>query len=669
LEPLQSIQLFEVLVLLCLAAAGLALFERLKLPAIAGFLVLGAIAGPGVLGIVQEPERVRALAEIGVVFLLFEIGLDLPLDRAQRLWRGALIGGGLQVVLTMGVVYAIAVAVGMEKGPALVLGGIIAMSSTALVLRLLADQGQVNTPHGQLATSILLFQDLSIVPLLLLVPLLAQNEGLSIASFGWTVVRLAAALAVVLYIVRFAVPRALDRMARLRSPDLFSILAIIIVLGSAFLAEELGLTLAVGAFLAGVAASSSPYAHQLFSEVVPLRGVVLGIFFTAVGMLFEPMVMFHHAPLVFSIVLAATLVKGTIITGVNALFLRRGVGVGALAGMALAQCGEFSFVLAEVAARSGLLSETLHQAVLAASIVSLIATPFLMRRAPELAEALEAKLSPGRRSNLRPARDAANHDRARDQERVIVVGYGPAGRTLTKLLRSQHRPYLVVDANATTVAEAAKRGEHIVFGDAARPAFLERLGVAKAKFVTVAISDPLATRRIVARVRAAAPKLPILARARFVHEVEPLEAVGATRVVTEEYEGSIEFVRQALAQFDFHAGAIRNFVEAMRADDYGVIRSAPGLELDPWLVDLLRESEHEWISVPHHFVGDQSLAELDVRARTGVSVVAVDRSGSVDAVPSPGFRPRAGDRLLVLGTSDGLTDLEGLLEGESRLSA
>ncbi len=655
--------------LLCLAAAGLALFERLKLPAIAGFLVLGAIAGPGVLGIVQEPDRVRALAEIGVVFLLFEIGLDLPLDRAQRLWRGALIGGGLQVALTMGIVYAVAVALGLSKGPALVLGGMIAMSSTALVLRLLSDQGQTNSPHGQLATSILLFQDLSIVPLLLLVPLLAQGETLSLASFAWTVAKLAAALAAVLYIVRFAVPRALDRMARLRSADLFSLLALIIVLGSAFLAEELGLTLAVGAFLAGVAASSSPYAHQLFSEVVPLRGVVLGIFFTAVGMLFEPLVMIQQAPLVLSIVLAATLVKGTVITGVSALFLRRGVGVGALAGISLAQCGEFSFVLAEVAARSGLLSETLHQAVLAASIVSLIATPFMMRRAPEIAEALETRLPAGWRSKTRWKRDAAHHDRARDDERVIVVGYGPAGRTLAKLLRSQHRPYVVVEANATTVAQAAKQGEHIVFGDAARPAFLERLGVAKAKFVTVAISDPLATRRIVARVRAAAPRLPILARARFVHEVEPLEAVGASCVVAEEYEGSIELVRQALAQFDFHAGAIRNFAEALRDEDYEAIRSTPGLELDPWLVDLLRESEHEWITVPHRFAGGRSLAELDVRARTGVSVVAVDRRGAVDAVPSPDFAPRAGDRLLVLGTSDGLTDLEGLFESESRLDA
>ncbi|MBW2294342.1 MAG: cation:proton antiporter [Deltaproteobacteria bacterium] len=457
-----SIQLFEVLVLLGLAAAGLALFERLKLPAIAGFLVIGAIAGPGVLGLVPEPERVRALAEIGVVFLLFEIGLDLPLDRIRRLWRGALLGGCLQVGLTMAVVYGFAVVFGMGSGSALILGGLVTMSSTALVLRLLS-------------------------------PLLADPSANSASDILWAMARVVGGLGVVLFVVRFAVPFALDRMARLRSPDLFSILALLIVLGSAFLAEELGLTLAVGAFLAGVAASSSPYAQHLFSEVIPLRGVVLGIFFTAVGMLFEPMVMIEHAPMVLAILLAITLVKGSIIFGISTLVLGRGVQVGVLSGIALAQCGEFSFVLAAVGGRAGLLDQSLHQAVLAASIISLLATPFLFRAAPAIANRVEARLGRWLQFREREARDPMNADRASDGERVIVIGYGPAGRTIAKLLKSQSLPYVVVDANATTVAEGVARGERIVFGDAARPSFLERLDVARAKLITVAISDPLAT--------------------------------------------------------------------------------------------------------------------------------------------------------------------------------
>ncbi|MCP4035874.1 MAG: hypothetical protein GY733_02970 [bacterium] len=659
-----SIQLFEIILLLGLSAAGLALFERLKLPAIAGFLVIGAIAGPGVLAVVPEPERVRALAEIGVVFLLFEIGLDLPLDRVRRLWRGAMIGGAAQVGLTMTVVYGFAVAFGMKTGPALLLGGLVTMSSTALVLRLLSDQGQVDAPHGQLTTAILLFQDLAIVPLLLLVPLLADAGEASAYSILAAVARAVAGLVVVLFVVRFAVPWALDRMARLRSSDLFSLLALLIVLGSAFLAEELGLTLAVGAFLAGVAASSSPYAQQLFSEVIPLRGVVLGIFFTAVGMLFEPMVMIEQAPMVLAILLATTLVKGSIVFAIGTLVLGRGVQVGVLSGIALAQCGEFSFVLAEVSARAGLLSTSLHQAVLAASIISLLATPFLLRAAPSIADRVEERLGRWSRGGTRETRNAMYTDRANDCDRVIVIGYGPAGRTLAKLLRSQNLPYVVVDANATTVAEAIACGEHIVFGDAARPSFLERLDVGHSKLVTVAISDPLATRRIVARIRAVAPELPILARARYVHDIDQLSGAGATTVVAEEYEGTIEIVRQALSHFDFHPEAIHDFTDALRDKDYCVIRSAPELEIDPWLAELLRDEQHDWITVPATFVAAMSLGELDVRARTGASIVAVDRAGAVNTVPGPTFTPRAGDRLLALGAPAALSTLAGLfLEG------
>lgn len=658
----ESIQLFEVILLLGLSAAGLALFERLKLPAIAGFLVVGAVAGPGVLGLFPEPERVRALAEIGVVFLLFEIGLGLPIERARRLWRGALIGGGIQVVLTMAIVCGFAMAFDMSVGSALMLGGIVTMSSTALVLRLLADQGQLSSPHGQLTMSILLFQDLSIVPLLLMVPLLAHAGELTTSSMVLAVARAAAGLGVVVFVVRLAVPWVLERMGRLRSPDLFSLLALLIVLGSAFLAKELGLTLAVGAFLAGVAASSSPYAQQLFSEVIPLRGVVLGIFFTAVGMLFEPMVMIEQASLVFAILLAATLVKGSIIVGISGLVLGRGVRVGVLSGIALAQCGEFSFVLAEVSQRAGLIDASLHQAVLAASILSLLATPFLLHFAPAIASRAEAAFG-GRH---REPRNAMYTDRARDGDRVIVIGYGPAGRTLAKLLKSQNLPYVVVDTNAMTVAEAAARGERIVFGDAARPSFLERLDVSQARLVTIAISDSLATLRIVARIRTVAPKLPIIARARFVHEVDQLEAVGATTVVAEEYEGSIELVRQTLSHFDFHSAAVRKFADALREEDYGVIRAAPEFEIDPWLADLLREENHDWITVPERFRSEMNLAELDVRARTGASIVAVDRAGSIDSVPAPTYIPCPGDRLLVLGAADSLSSLEDLFEADEK---
>jgi len=652
----ESSLLFEILLLLALTATGQALFERLKLPAIAGFLAAGALAGPGVLGLVAEPERVRALAEIGVVFLLFEIGLELPPDRVRRLWSNALVAGGLQVGLVIALVTGGAALLGVPVSQGIVLGGLVAMSSTALVMRLLSDRGQIDAPHGQLAVAVLLFQDLSIVPLLLAVPLLAMATT-DAGAIALSIARLAGALALAFLLVRFLVPRVLARVANMRSPDLFSMYALLVVLGSAVLAEELGLTLAVGAFLAGVAAGASPYSHQLFSEVVPLRGVLLGIFFTAVGMLFDPAILVDRPGGVLAFLSFSMLVKAAVVAAVCTLVLRRGLRIGVLAGLALAQTGEFSFVLAEVARGAGLLDPSTHQVVIAGSILSLLATPFLVRAGPGLAEALSSLSGGTGVPEAAAPADAPPH--------VVVLGFGPAGRTLAGLLRGMNVPYLAMDANAVAVEDARARGEPIFFGDATRPPVLDRLGVERAKLVVVAISDPKATRRIVSRVRAMAPRTPILARTRYVQEVDPLASEGANLVVAEEFEGSIELVARALEFFEIPKGAIGRFSEALREEGYGAIRTTAGQSIDPWLLEMLDAVETDWVEVPEGFPGPVSLVELEIRRRTGASVMAVERGSTTHPNPEPYFEIEPGDRLLVLGDAANLGALTALLQSPS----
>lgn len=652
--------LIELILLLALTATGLALFERLGLPAIAGFLVVGAIAGPGTLGLVSDPDRVRELAEIGVIFLLFEIGLELPIERLKELGRTALIAGGTQVAITTAVVATIVSMLGLSIASALVIGGLVAMSSTALVMRMLSDEGQIDAPHGQLAVSVLVFQDLAIVPFLLAIPFLAGGGDGGARELFVSLARMVGGLTLVLFILRFGVPRLLNRVAEARSPDLFSLLALLIVVGSAFLAEELGLTLAVGAFLAGVAATSSPYAQQLFSEVVPLRGVVLGIFFTAIGMLFEPRALIDHAPLVLLYLVTTIVLKTGVIAAAGTLLLQRSVRVGMLAGLALSQTGEFSFVLAEAARRADLLSEPFYQVVLAGSILSLLLSPFLMRAAPRLAD-LAARIvdGPGAAAEVDddPIVDAA-------ADRVIVIGFGPAGQTLTRLLRAIDVPYIVIDANARAVRDAHDRDPYVVFGDATRPTVLQRLAIDRARLVVVAISDALATRRIVSRLRLIAPDVPVLARTRFVREVDLLEAAGASTVVAEEFEGSIELVARLLELFGIPTGAIARFTEALREEGYGAIRSPAALPMDPWLVELLDDVGTEWLEIPSGVPDDTTLAGLGVRARTGASVLAVERGGRSTTNPEPSFALRPGDRLLVLGDAATLSRLQRLLEDQ-----
>jgi CPA2 family monovalent cation:H+ antiporter-2 len=638
--------------------------------------VAGAIAGPGILGLLPDSERVRELAAVGVVFLLFEIGLELPLDRLRRLWRSAVLAGSAQVLLTIAVVTSVGVTLGMSVAAALILGGLVAMSSTALVMRLLAERGQVDSPHGQLTVSVLILQDLSIVPLLLVIPLLAdgQRGTASAMELAVAVLRLVLALGLVLAVVRFVVPRVLSRAARAASADLFSLLALLVVLGSAFFAEELGLTLAVGAFLAGVAASTSPYANQLFSEVVPLRGVLLGVFFTAVGMLFDPQVLVEHGAFVAMYLAAVLLLKGGIIVLANGLLLRQSLRVGVMAGLALAQTGEFTFVLAEAARRAGLIEEWLHQGVIAASILSLVATPFLMRVAPRVGD----WVSRGRahddwlaadRSGPEPGPKGREATVASGEGiahgRVVLIGFGYGGQTLARLFRALGIGYAVVEGNALGVERARERGEPVMYGDATRPQVLHRLDVAHARLVVVAISDPFATRRIVSRIRAISRDVPLIARTRYMEEVDRLDTAGATTVVAEEFEGSIELVSRTLQLFHIPDTSILKFIDALREGGYGAIRGEAGLHIDPWLVEILQEADAQWLDVPASFSAGLSLADLDIRAATGASILAVSRNGVTTANPSPAFELMRGDRLLVLGDAQIIGQLEELLATRS----
>lgn len=644
---------FEILLLLVISAAGLAVFEWLRLPAIVGFLVVGALAGPGGLQLVDEPERVRSLAELGVVFLLFEIGLELPLERLRSLWRTALIAGGAQVAITVVLVAAAASALGVGTSAALLLGGIIAMSSTALAMRLLVEQGSVDAPHGRLAVSILVLQDLAIVLFLLAIPLLTEAGG-TLREIGLAVLRMGVALGAMLLVTRGVVPRVLDRAARMRSYDLFSLLALIVVLGSAFLAEMLGLTLAVGAFLAGVAATASPYSHQLFSEVVPLRGVLIGLFFTAVGMLFEPSVLVANPGGVVAYLSAAILLKGAIIAAVGITLARESPRSSLLAAAALAQTGEFSFVLAESARASNLLDPELHQVVIAGSILSLLATPLLLRAAPAVLDRLSDLVS---RSAESPP-----EDEDLPSDRVIIIGFGHAGQTVARTLRSLDIPYEIAEANARGVEAARERGEPIVFADATRPPALQRLGIHRARLVVVAISDPLATRRIVSRIATMAPQTQVVARTRYVQEIDQLEQAGAASVIAEEYEGAIELVARTLAAFSVPAPGVRNFTDALREEGYGAIRTNAALPIDPWLLELLDQVETHWVDVPPRFARDVSLKDLDIRARTGASVLVIEHRGTAIANPGPDQTVAESDRLLVLGDQSALARLTQLLD-------
>jgi CPA2 family monovalent cation:H+ antiporter-2 len=643
----------ELLLVIAIAAAGVALFERLRLPTIAGYLLIGAIVGPGALGLAPDSARVRELAEFGVVFLLFEIGLELPLASLRRTGRAALVAGGLQMLLTLGLVALLSAAAGSDLRAALVLGGLVAMSSTALVVRVLRERGEMDAPHGRLSVSILLFQDLCVVPMMLALPILAAQVPLEPLALGATLAKTAAALVALFLLARFALPVVLDAVARLRSPELFSLVAFLVAGGSAVAADALGLTHAVGAFAAGLVLGSTPYAHQLTAELAPLRGVLLGLFFTAVGMLFDAGAAAHLLPRIAAFVAAVVPLKAAIVYGIATLVMRESPRVALLSGLALAQTGEFSFLLAARALDAGLLADDALQVFVAGSLVSLVATPFCVAAAPRL---LARWLTP--RS---PRAGAAAEGEATRAGHVVVIGFGLTGRTLVRLLRLAHVPHLVIEGNARAVAIARRAGEPIVFGDATRLRVLEHAHVSTARLVAVAISDPVATRAAVSLIRAIAPDVPIVARTHYVAEVDALSAAGATVVVAEELEATLDLVGTSLRTLGVPSEVVARLSDELRAEGYELLRAPTAALLDPWLADLLAEGAPEWMVVPPGPADGRSIAELDIRARAGATVLAHDRAGAVRFNPPPDTRLAAGDRVLVLASAEAGARLRALL--------
>jgi CPA2 family monovalent cation:H+ antiporter-2 len=646
--------LAELVLALAIAAVGVALFERVRLPPIAGFLLIGALLGPGGLALAPRSPEVRRLAEFGVVLLLFEVGLELPFDALRRSWRTTVVAGGLQVALTIAAVSAGAIALGLRPATAIVMGGLVAMSSTALVMRLLSEGGDTDAPHGQLSIGVLIFQDLCIVPLLVALPMLSGEVPPQLNAIALALAKAAAALAVLFVATGYAVPWALDRLVRVRSRELFSLIAFLLAVGSAVGAEEMGLTLAVGAFSAGVMLGSSPYAHQLTAEIAPLRGVLLGVFFTAVGMLFDARTAAQLWPEVLLYVVAVVPLKAAIVFFVVTTALQRSPRVAALTGLALAQTGEFSFVLSNRASAAGVLSADLQQVFVAGSIASLVATPFLIQLAPRLtrfARGPAAAAGP-------PARIEVA---ARGAPRVLLVGYGLTGRTIAGVLRAAKIPYCAVDANPQNVQRARRGGDSVVYGDATHPTLLRRIGAEGARVVAVAISDPLATRSVVSHLHSLAPRAQIIARTRYVADSDKLYQAGASAVVAEEFEATLDMMNAVGRVAGVPEGALTRVADQLREEGYETLRAPATLLADPWFADLLAEASSEWVVVPQGAGAGRSIGELAVRTRTGASILAVESAEGTQVNPEPDRRLAAGDRILALGNAEALAKLRALL--------
>lgn len=564
----QNIPLLRDLVLLvAIAIPVVMLTNRLKVPTLVGFLLTGIAIGPHALGLVREVNSVNTLAQVGSILLLFAVGLELSLSRIIRLGRLVLRGGAVQLVATVGIVAGIEVALGINANRAILFGALVALSSTAIVLKVYADRGELDAAHGRVVVAILLFQDLCVVPLMVLLPLLAGTEhgaGAALRAIGVTL----AVTAGLLLVGRFLIPKALARVVEQRNNEIFTLVILAIGLGAAWVTSIFGLSLALGAFLAGLVIAESEYGLQALTDVLPFRDTFSGIFFTSVGMLLDLHYVMSHIWLVLGAAISIMLMKAVVGFAVVRM-VRRSSRVGIVAGVGLAQIGEFSFVLASMSAAIGLLNGDEYQLFLGAAILTMLVAPFAVASAPALAEyLLQNRTAATMEFATREARivkPLAGH--------VIIVGYGLNGQNLARALRRSGIEYAVLESNGQVVRRARLEREPIIFGDGTRAEVLERVGIHQARVVVFAIASLADERRGVAMARHLNPAVHIVARTRYVAEIEELSALGANEVVPEEFETSLEIFGRVLHRYGVPTETIRQAAESARRDHYEVLRS------------------------------------------------------------------------------------------------
>ncbi|WP_372638869.1 cation:proton antiporter, partial [Fodinibius sp.] len=639
---------------LFMVSVGIAyLCYRLKLVPIVGFLIAGVVIGPNALALVPDQELVDILAEIGVILLLFTIGIEFSLEKLNRIRKAIVVSGSFQVIMTTAIVTAILVAAGVSINNGIYTGFLVALSSTAIVLGLFSQRGETDTPTGQLSLAVLIFQDLAIVVMVLLVPILAGQSDSAYEVF-WILAKAALLILTVLILARRIIPWVLDKVAKTRKRELFLLSVVAICFGTVALSSMANVSLALGAFMAGLIVSESEFSEQALSEILPLRTIFNAVFFVSVGMLLDIRYVLEYPLLLVGIAVGVIVLK-LIITSTGLLVLGYPVRIAAASGLALAQIGEFSFVLERAGRAADMtpagMGEVGSQTFIAVSVLLMIVTPFLLNAGPKLGTWLAR--TPLKRFGQESG-ELESDQRKTLEDHVIIVGYGPAGRHLVQVLQETGIPYVVVEMNPDSVEEMKKDDIPAIYGDAGREHILDLAGIAKAKLCVIATNAPSASPRIIKIARHNNPTLQIIVRTRYLTDVDRLENLGADIVIPEETETTVRIFSQVLGAYMIPREEIEQHVKTLRAHDYEIWRGSMQEAHLMVLQGLDEEGLHTRAVVVREGapVAGKTLQELQLRKNYNLTVLAVRRGDKTVGNPAGDFKVQPDDRLIVVGLAD-----------------
>lgn len=643
--------------------------NKVKLTPTVGFLLTGFLCGPSVMNVITDQESISTIADLGVAMLLFTIGMELSGEALNRLKKPVFLGGSLQIGCTVGAVAVLMHFQGAAWTQGIIWGCLVAMSSSAIVLQILQQKGLTSTPMGRLSLAILVFQDIMVAPMVLCIPLLAGTLQVG----GWEMLtavgKVVLILGAVLTLCYFGLNRLMEAVVRTRSREVLLLTTLGLCFGMAVLTHRLGLSLSLGAFLAGLMLARSQYSMSVIAGILPYRDVFMCLFFMSVGMMLNLNFLSSHFLLTIVNALLFILIK-TLLTLPAVLIQRFPLRTSIITGLSLAQVGEFSFVLAALAVSNGVFTQQAYQGFLAVSVLTMMVTPMLINWAPRIADLLTRW-----QRRIPTEEEAQADDSCPLQDHLIIVGFGISGKHLARVAKESGISYNILEMNPETVTRYRSK-EPIMHGDATQPIILEHLGIAKARVMAIIISDPSAVRAITLEARRMNPNIYIVARTRFVTEVAPLRRLGANSVIAEEFETSIEVFNQVLTQYLIPRQDIDAYTARVRQDNYRMIRKAAATTTD--LDEAVHQLPDMGVQALRLDAGsplcDRSLVESDLRKRYGVTLVAAHRDKQTIASPGPEFVMRAGDLLYFFGKTDKLLGLPPLLShpqdgGEASRSA
>jgi len=657
----------DIVIILGLSIFIILLFQKIKVPSLLGFLIAGIIAGPHAFNLISSQHDVELLSEIGIIFLLFIIGIELSLKGLASIKKTILFGGGMQVGGTILFTALIANIIGLPFNTSIFLGFLFSLSSTAIVLKLLQEKGEVASPHGRMAVAILIFQDLVVVPMMLLTPLLAGQSDNIWETLGILLVKILG-VGIVLYLLAvYVVPRVFKMVVKTKNRELFILTTIVFCFSVAWLTSSVGLSLALGAFFAGLIISESDYSHHATANVLPFREIFVSFFFISVGSLLNLNFFFNNILIILLLVIGVILLKMLVIL-VTVFILRYPPRVIFMTVFALFQVGEFSLLLSTVGVENGILPENIYQYFLAISIITMGLTPFLMNYAGQITYfLLKIPIPAAVRNRLHYVKKTSNNENKPTEElndHLVIIGYGINGKNISKAAKSAIIPYVIIDLDPESFHDAKNALEPIVYGDASNPAILKHVHIQEARVVVIAISDPDVTKKIINEIRSFTETAFIIVRTRYVKEIEENLRMGADEVIPEEFETSIEIFSRVMRKYLIPHDEIQAFINNIRSSDYEMLTTLKKGPHATLYQDLhIPNKEIVTLSVKQgsNSVVEKTIQESGISKNYGVTVLAIKRNNHYLTEIYPDTVIEQGDLLYLFGNPTKINDLNKLI--------